>query len=89
MQAADGREAVGPRRAKLFMNGRSQAVRLPKAFRFEGSEVRIRKVGRAVIIEPLPEESWPPGYWASMPRLDDAWLRPDDPVPPPIASGLD
>ena len=41
--------------AKLFMHGRSQAVRLPKAFRLPGKEVRIRKEGNAVILEPLPE----------------------------------
>ena len=39
--------------AKLFMHGRSQAVRLPKEFRFEGSEVRVSKVGDTVILEPL------------------------------------
>jgi antitoxin VapB len=38
--------------AKLFMNGRSQAVRLPKEFRFEGEEVFIKKVGEAVILIP-------------------------------------
>jgi antitoxin VapB len=38
--------------AKLFRNGRSQAVRLPKEFRFEGNEVRIKRVGRAVLLEP-------------------------------------
>ena len=32
-------------RAKLFMNGRSQAVRLPKEFRFRGDEISIRKEG--------------------------------------------
>ncbi len=36
--------------AKLFMNGRSQAVRLPKEFRFEGDEVCIKRVGSAVIL---------------------------------------
>ena len=36
--------------AKLFINGRSQAVRLPKAFRFEGTEVYIRKEGDDVIL---------------------------------------
>lgn len=37
--------------AKLFINGRSQAVRLPKAFRFEGvQEVLIERVGDAVIL---------------------------------------
>jgi antitoxin VapB len=39
--------------AKLFRNGRSQAVRLPKEFRFEGNEVRIRRVGQTVVLEPL------------------------------------
>jgi antitoxin VapB len=39
--------------AKLFQNGRSQAVRLPKAFRFEGDRVRIRRIARGVLLEPL------------------------------------
>ncbi|MBW1787238.1 MAG: AbrB/MazE/SpoVT family DNA-binding domain-containing protein [Deltaproteobacteria bacterium] len=49
--------------AKLFMNGRSQAVRLPKAFRFKGSEVKIRKNGNRVILEPLETSDWPAGFW--------------------------
>jgi len=40
--------------AKVFRSGRSQAVRLPKDFRVEGSEVRIRRHGAAVILEPNP-----------------------------------
>jgi antitoxin VapB len=39
--------------AKLFKTGRSQAVRLPKEFRFEGKEVRIRRVGQGVLLEPM------------------------------------
>jgi antitoxin VapB len=39
--------------AKLFRNGRSQAVRLPQEFRFEGKQVRVRRVGDAVVLEPL------------------------------------
>jgi antitoxin VapB len=39
--------------AKLFQNGRSQAVRLPKEFRFEGNRVRIRRVPQGVLLEPL------------------------------------
>lgn len=39
--------------AKLFQNGRSQAVRLPKEFRFEGDRVRIRRVPQGVLLEPL------------------------------------
>jgi antitoxin VapB len=39
--------------AKLFWNGRSQAVRLPKEFRFEGDRVRVRRVGTGVLLEPV------------------------------------
>ena len=39
--------------AKLFWSGRSQAVRLPKEFRIEGTEVRIRRQGAAIILEPI------------------------------------
>jgi antitoxin VapB len=38
--------------AKLFKTGRSQAVRLPKEYRFEGSEVYIKRVGNAVVLIP-------------------------------------
>ena len=38
--------------AKLFKNGQSQAVRLPKEFRFEGSEVFIQRVGQCVVLAP-------------------------------------
>jgi antitoxin VapB len=44
--------------AKLFKSGRSQAVRLPKEFRFEGKEVRVNRHGRAVLLEPMQEEDW-------------------------------
>lgn len=50
--------------AKLFWTGRSQAVRLPKEFRFEGDAVRIRRQGRAVVLEPIAPEK---DAWA--------WLR--------------
>lgn len=39
--------------AKLFLNGRSQAVRLPKEFRFEGKAVRVRRMGTGVLLEPI------------------------------------
>ena len=40
--------------AKLFWNGRSQAVRLPKEFRFAGDRVRVSRMGAGVLLEPLP-----------------------------------
>lgn len=39
--------------AKLFQNGQSQAVRLPKSFRFEGDEVTIKRVGAGILLLPL------------------------------------
>lgn len=43
--------------AKLFVNGQSQAVRLPKEYRFTGNEVFIQKVGNAVMLFPK-EKAW-------------------------------
>lgn len=44
-------------KAKLFAHGRSQAVRLPKEFRFEGTEVYVRRVGDEVILSSKPKAS--------------------------------
>ncbi len=44
--------------AKLFANGRSQTVRLPKAFRFEGNEVYIKKVPEGVLLIPRKQSVW-------------------------------
>ena len=43
--------------AKLFQNGQSQAVRLPKKYRFKGEKVIIKRVGNAVVLLPC-EDSW-------------------------------
>ena len=69
-------------RAKLFKNGGSQAVRLPKACRFpdDQQEVVVRKVGRRVVLEPL--DAWPQafleclGAWTEeLPRPKNAPIR--------------
>lgn len=44
-------EKTAEKRAKLFRNGGSQAVRLPREFQFEGTEVRIRRDGQSVVLE--------------------------------------
>jgi antitoxin VapB len=44
-------------RAKLFKNGQSQAVRLPKQFRFEGTAVSIQKIGDSVVLSPI-QDNW-------------------------------
>lgn len=56
------------KRAKIFKTGRSQAVRLPKEFRFEGDTVLIRHQGSAVILEP---DGWPEGYVNSFAGIPD------------------
>jgi antitoxin VapB len=63
-------------RAKLFQNGGSQAVRLPRECRFpEGeSEVVVRRVGRRVILEPLDE--WPKEFLESLGSLTGEIPRP-------------
>ena len=42
--------------ARLFINGRSQAVRLPKEYQFRGENVYVKKVGEAVILVPFDKE---------------------------------
>jgi antitoxin VapB len=58
--------------AKIFWSGRSQAVRLPKDFRFDADKVRIRRHGNAVILEPVTED-W---AWldAVVGKLDEDFL---------------
>ena len=48
-------QADSPAKAKLFLHGRSQAVRLPKAFRFEGTEVYVRFQGDEVVLSTRPK----------------------------------
>lgn len=56
-------------RAKLFQNGRSQAVRLPKEFRFEGDEVEISRKGDSVILQPV-RRSFSEEFWSSLGGAD-------------------
>ena len=75
--------------AKIFMHGRSQAVRLPKAFRLPGKEARVSRIGHAVLLEPL-DEAKPfdaKAFWARIDALggEDLFVEgpPADPPPPP------
>jgi len=58
--------------AKLFKTGRSQAVRLPKAFRFKGKEVYIRKEGNSVVLSEKPE-SWE-GFFNSPAQVTEDFM---------------
>ncbi len=58
--------------AKLFQNGRSQAVRLPKEFRLQGKEVKISKLGNKIILEPI--ESSMEQWFAAMAQFSDDFM---------------
>lgn len=47
------------KKAKLFQNGQSQAVRLPKEYRIKGNEVYVKQVGGVVMLIPI-EDPWQP-----------------------------
>ncbi len=64
-----------PSRAKLFQNGGSQAVRLPKACRFVAQrEVLVRRAGRRVILEPIDE--WSAEFRACLGSVSEEIPRP-------------
>ena len=64
--------------AKLFKNGRSQAVRIPKEFRFEGSEVYIEKDGDRVVLSPKKDSSWREFFENPLTVSDDFSVEPRD-----------
>ena len=70
------RQAIGMKagRAKIFWTGRSQAVRLPKEYRFETDTVRVHREGAAVILEPV--DDWPEGYVESFTGAPEDFRRP-------------
>lgn len=64
------------RTAKLFRNGQSQAVRLPKEFRFSGDKVFIKKIGEAVVLIPY-QESWQ-SLFSSLEQFTDDFMAERD-----------
>ena len=75
--------------AKLFVNGRSQAVRLPKAYRFEGNEVYIKKVSDGVLLIPKDRSAW--DVWEqNLKKYDEPFMTErDQPESQQQRAGLD
>jgi antitoxin VapB len=59
--------------ARVFMSGRSQAVRLPQEFRFSSDTVAVRRVGQSLILSPLYED-WD-DYLANAPHVADDFVE--------------
>lgn len=70
--------------ARLFMHGRSQAVRLPKEFRLPGDRVRVRHVGSGVLLEPIASDvdAWfaELDRYAEVPLFEDGRKQPITPT---------
>jgi antitoxin VapB len=74
--------------AKLFKNGQSQAVRLPKAYRFEGNRVHIKKMGNAVVLLPY-DDPWQI-MWDSLDGFtDDFMLERNQPTEVDVRESFD
>jgi antitoxin VapB len=78
-----------PITAKLFMSGRSQAIRLPAKLRIAATEVQIEQIGDGLWIQPKPEPDqdmglWLQSFYASTEALPDEFLaeRQDPPAQP-------
>lgn len=75
-------------KARIFQSGRSQAVRLPKEFRFSGSEVGVRHFGNGVLLLPV-DEPWAmleAGLAGFEPGFSMTWEQPEQPAPAEIAA---
>ena len=74
------------KKAKVFMNGRSQAVRLPKEFRFDTPEVLIRREGEKVILFPKPV-GWD-AFFDETPLPSEDFMEDRVDLPPQHREGL-
>jgi antitoxin VapB len=71
------------RHVKLFKNGRSQAIRIPREFELPGNDAIIRKEGNKLIIETPPPRSLL-ALLATLDPIDESFDPFDDPAPEPV-----
>ncbi len=69
-------------KTSIFISGNSQAVRIPKAFRYPRGtrEVSIRREGDQIILEAVKEEEWPEDFWSAFGDMPDGFQRPQPSV---------
>ena len=73
--------------AKIFMHGRSQAVRLPLAFRLPGDRVRVRRVEGGILLEPMVTDI--DAWFAAMDRFADVPFMEEGRRQPPMPAAED
>lgn len=73
--------------AKIFMHGRSQAVRLPMAFRLPGKQVRVTRVGATLVLEPIENDI--DAWFAQMDTYHDVPFMADGRRQPPMPAPTD
>jgi len=73
--------------AKIFMHGRSQAVRLPLAFRLPGDRVRVRRVERGILLEPIATDI--DAWFATLDRFADVPFMEEGRQQPPMPAAED
>ena len=73
--------------AKLFMHGRSQAVRLPLAFRLPGDRVRVRRVENGILLEPIGMDI--DAWFAELDRFGDVPFMEEGRDQPPMPKSED
>ena len=71
--------------AKIFMHGRSQAVRLPLPFRLKGDRVRVRRFGRGILLEPVEQDI--DGWFAELDRYGEVPFMEDGRRQPAMPEG--
>jgi antitoxin VapB len=72
---------------RIFMHGRSQAVRLPLAFRLPGDRVRVRRVEGGILLEPMVTDI--DAWFAELDRFADVPFMEDGRRQPPMPSAKD
>lgn len=75
--------------AKIFMHGRSQAVRLPKEFRLPGKEVRVSRDGNRIILEPIEDKFDAKAWLAELRRHAHVPFMPEGREQPPMPADDD
>lgn len=89
MAYANAKHMSTARKASLFRNGRSQAVRIPKEFEMPGTEVVIEKDGDVVLLRPLKPVGNLAEWIATLEPLDIEWPEIEDYPPEPVDLGFD